>query len=48
VPRTALPDRFEAELNELLPDMKCILSYGNFPGETDLFVREKWRHMVGK
>ena len=48
MPRTALPDRFEAELNELLPDMKCILSYGNFPGETDLFVREKWRHMVGK
>uniref|UniRef100_A0A915M6E6 Exocyst complex component 2 n=1 Tax=Meloidogyne javanica TaxID=6303 RepID=A0A915M6E6_MELJA len=46
VPRTALPDRFEAELNELLPDMKCILSYGNFPGETDLFVREKWRHMI--
>lgn len=46
VPRTALPDRFEAELNELLPDMKCILSYGNFSGETDLFVKEKWRHMI--
>jgi hypothetical protein len=46
-PRTELPDRFETELNELLPDLKSILSIGNFSGEVDLFAKEKWRQMVG-
>jgi hypothetical protein len=45
-PRTELPDRFETELNELMPELKYILSNGHFPGESDLFIKEKWRQMV--
>ena len=45
-PRTELPDRFETELGERMPELKYILSSGHFPGESDLFIKEKWRQMV--
>lgn len=45
-PRSALPDLFETEINEMMSDIKTILTYNNFPGETDLFLKERWRHMV--
>ncbi|KAL3111721.1 hypothetical protein niasHT_011008 [Heterodera trifolii] len=45
-PRTALPDLFETEVNELVADVKVILSSNNFPGEIDLFLKERWRQMI--
>jgi hypothetical protein len=44
--KTQLPDLFETELNEILPSVKQILSFHNFPGEVDLFSRDRVRQMI--
>ncbi|KAI1724959.1 exocyst complex component sec5 domain-containing protein [Ditylenchus destructor] len=44
--KTALPDLYETEINEILPNVKQILSFNNFPGEVDLFSRERVRQMI--
>lgn len=44
--KTHLPDLFETEINEILPSVKQILSFNNFPAEVDLFSRERVRQMI--
>ncbi|MFH4981588.1 hypothetical protein AB6A40_008297 [Gnathostoma spinigerum] len=44
--KTVLPDLYETELNGCLSPIRQILSYSGFPGELDLFTRERFRSML--
>uniref|UniRef100_A0A7E4UPL3 Exocyst complex component 2 n=1 Tax=Panagrellus redivivus TaxID=6233 RepID=A0A7E4UPL3_PANRE len=44
--KTSLPDMYESEINEILPQLKTVLAYHCFPGETDLFSRDVCRQFT--
>jgi hypothetical protein len=44
--KTSLPDMYESVINEILPQLKQILSYNGYSGETDLFSLDVYRQVT--
>ncbi|VDK68125.1 unnamed protein product [Litomosoides sigmodontis] len=44
--KTILPDLYETEVNDSMVQIRQILSSSNYPGELDLFSRERFRSML--
>ncbi|EFO21482.2 hypothetical protein LOAG_07007 [Loa loa] len=44
--KTILPDLYETEVNDSMGQIRQILSSSNYPGELDLFSRERFRSML--
>ena len=46
--KTSLPDMYESVINEMLPQLKQILSYNGYSGEPDLFSLDAYRTVTHK
>uniref|UniRef100_A0A914PC30 Exocyst complex component 2 n=1 Tax=Panagrolaimus davidi TaxID=227884 RepID=A0A914PC30_9BILA len=44
--KTSLPDMYESVINEMLPQLKQILSHNGYPSETDLFAIDVYRQVT--
>ncbi|VDM95149.1 unnamed protein product [Thelazia callipaeda] len=44
--KTVLPDLYETEVNDGMGQIRQILSFSNYPGELDLFSRERFRSIL--